>query len=75
MITSIFSRTKDFMGRLEQVLQATPYPLGPVQWLVQSLSSNAVYLEMSGKNHPQKPLTFPDCWYTLRFSCIMILAA
>jgi hypothetical protein len=53
MITSIFSRTKDFMGRLEQVLQATPYPLGPVQWLVQSLSSHAVYLEMSGKILPK----------------------
>ena len=41
------------MGRLEQVLQATPYPLGPVQWLVQSLSSHAVYLEMSGKILPK----------------------
>jgi len=30
IITSILSRTKDFMGRLEQVLQATPSVLSKV---------------------------------------------
>ena len=45
------------MGGLERLLQATP--LDPVQWLVQSLSSRAVHLEMSALNLPPKTIDIP----------------